>query len=89
MRARSGKVKKKYDRSIVKRKAPRVKGRLDPNFHRKHNLTLSSYPHEFVETFIPFQKNIAVEIGTKKEMLSFDLLSRWPHLKAVLANAVM
>eukprot|EP00957_Ditylum_brightwellii_P011368 859763-Ditylum_brightwellii.AAC.1 len=49
MRARSGKVKRKFDGSMVTRKSPRVKGRLDPSFHRKHNLTSSSYPHEFVE----------------------------------------
>eukprot|EP00957_Ditylum_brightwellii_P178861 13624034-Ditylum_brightwellii.AAC.1 len=86
MRARSGRIKRKYDGSIVTRKAPCAKGRLDPSFCRKHKLTSSSHPHEFVQAFIPFQKNIVVEKGTKNEMLSFDLLSRWTNLKGVLAN---
>eukprot|EP00957_Ditylum_brightwellii_P182222 13882695-Ditylum_brightwellii.AAC.1 len=75
MRARSGKIKKKYDGSIVTRKDLYTKGRLDPSFGRKHKLTSSSYPHEFVEAFIPFQKNIVVENGTNNEMLSFDFLT--------------
>eukprot|EP00957_Ditylum_brightwellii_P155902 11867942-Ditylum_brightwellii.AAC.1 len=81
MRARSGKVKRKYDGSIMTRKAPLMKDRLDPSFCRKQNLTSSLYPHELVAAFIPFQKNIAVENGTKKEMLSFDLLTMWTNLK--------
>eukprot|EP00957_Ditylum_brightwellii_P022939 1731217-Ditylum_brightwellii.AAC.1 len=87
MKARYGKVKRKHNGSIVTKKAPCAKGRLDPSFHRKHELTSSSHPHEIVEVFIPIQKNIVVQNRTKKEMLSFDLLTMWTNLKAVLANA--
>ena len=35
---------------------PRTKGMVDPLFKKKHNLSSSSKPHEFVDVFLPLHK---------------------------------
>ena len=61
----------------------RTKGCMDPAFIAKHNLSQRTKPEDFVGLFLPFGKN---KQGTK-EMVSFELLTKWTNLNATLAGA--
>ena len=56
---------------------------MDPEFIAKHNLSHKKKPEDFVGLFLPFGKN---QQG-KKEMVSFELLTKWTNLKAKLEGA--
>ena len=61
----------------------RTKGCVDPSFIAKHHLSHKTKYEDFVGLFLPFGKN---QQG-KKEMVSFELLTKWTNLKATLAGA--
>ena len=56
---------------------------MDPAFIAKHNLSHKTKPEDFVGLFLPLGKN---QQG-KKEMVSFELLTKWNNLKSTLAGA--
>ena len=60
-----------------------TKGCVEPAFIAKHHLSQKPKPEDFVGLFLPFGKN---QQG-KKEMVSFELLTKWTNLKAILAGA--
>ena len=60
-----------------------TKGCVYPAFISNHCLSHKTKPEEFVGLFFPFDKN---KQG-KKEMVSFELLTKWTNLKATLAGA--
>ena len=86
---RKYKVKRRGD--IIKDKSgkelfdtyTRTKGCLDPAFISKHNMSHKTKPEDFVGLFLPFGKN---QQG-KKEMVSFELITKWTNLKSTLAGA--
>ena len=61
----------------------RTKGCVDPAFIAKQNLSHKTKPEDFVGLFLPFGKN---QQGTK-EMVSFELLTKWTNLNSTLAGA--
>ena len=62
----------------------RRKGCVDPEFIDKHHLGHKIKPEDFVGLFLPFGKN---QQG-KKEIVSFELLTKWTNLKATLVGEV-
>ena len=61
----------------------RTTGCVHPAFIDKHHLSHKTKPEDFVSLFLLFGKN---QQG-KKEMVSFELLTKWTNLKATLAGA--
>ena len=64
-------------------KETRRKGCVDHAFTAKHHLSHNTKPEDFVGLLLPFGKN---QQG-KKEMVSFELLTKWTNLKATLTGA--
>ena len=61
----------------------RTKGCIEPSFIAKHYLSHKTKTEYFVGLFLPFGKN---QQGNK-EMVSFELLTKWTNLKSTLAGA--
>ena len=61
----------------------RTKGCVDPEFIAKRHLSHKTKPEDFLGLLLPFGKN---QQG-KKEMVSFELLTKWTNLKSTLAGA--
>ena len=59
------------------------KGCVEPSFIAKHNMSHKTKPEDYVGLFLPFGKN---QQG-KKEVVSFELLTKWTNLKATFAGA--
>ena len=55
---------------------------MDPAFIAKNNLSHKTKPEDFVGLFLPFGKNQQ----DTKEMVSFELLTKWTNLKETLAG---
>jgi len=68
---------------------PFTKGFMKPSVIKKFKLTPNSLPHEWVDVFFSFSKNLQSVIGQQKkeEMLSIDLMTRWTSTKATMMGA--
>ena len=55
---------------------------MDPAFISKHHLSHKTKPEDFMGLFLSFGK---IQQG-KKEMVSFEFLTKWTNLKATLAG---
>ena len=56
---------------------------MDPAFIARHHLSHKTEYEGFVGLFLPFGKN---QQG-KKEIVSFELLTKWTNLRATLSGA--
>jgi len=81
----NGRAKFNRDGTFMRETTIRNMGNIKPEFVKMHKLTPESRPDEFASIFLPFAKNVPK--GQKKEMISFELLTKWTNLKATLANA--
>ena len=63
----------------------RKNGCVDPEFIKKHDLSIVSMPEDFMDAMFPYENNPCST--TKKEYFSFALIMKWENLKAVLASA--
>ena len=62
----------------------RKKGYTNPRIISNHKLSPDSRPDGFAEVFLPLSMN---KPYGKKEMVSFELLTKLTNLKATIANA--
>ena len=79
----NGTTKLNRDGSTKKERTLRNHGSIRPEFVKKHNITPSTRPDEFVRLFLPFKKNMV----DGKEMVSLELFTKWTNMKAILAGA--
>ena len=56
------------------------KGCVDPDFITNHKLTMNTNMEYYVEIVIPLKNNT----HGKKKMLSFDMVTIWFNMKAIL-----
>ena len=75
---------KNTDGSFMREENIRKKGYTNPRIISNHKLSPDSRPDEFSEVFIPFSMN---KPDGKKEMVSFELLTKLTNLKATITNA--
>ena len=61
------------------------KGTINEEFKLNHNLTSKSLPSDFIDLFLPLNKNPYSTLKDPCPLLA--LLAKWTNLKAVLADA--
>ena len=61
---------------------PKVRGKgcVDPDFTENHKLKMNTNMEYYVEIVIPLKNNT----NGKKNMLSFDIITIWFKMKAIL-----
>ena len=68
----------------LEEKEPRMKGHVNEAFKKKHKLSSSSKPWDFVDSFFPFHED---KSNDSKDHFSFEKIPRWTNHKATLAGA--
>ena len=56
---------------------------VDLEWIKKNNITIDTKPHKYVNSLLPFIKNVV----DWEVYVSFELLMRWKNLKTILAGA--
>ena len=82
---RNNTLKLNHDRSIKRHTVSRVEGGVNPTMMDRFQLNTKSTPTDYMEIFLPFEKNRY--FSNKKELISISQLRDFTNRKAFLAGA--